>query len=61
MQESFETLAECKKRFANNNVVEITPHDHCGNLNKWDLTECVQEISALPDKSFLNFSQLAKK
>ena len=50
MQESFETLAECTKGFANNNVVEGTPHDRCGNLTKWDLTECVQEVSALPDK-----------
>ena len=28
---------------------------------KWDLNECIREVSQLADGSYVNFSQLARK
>ena len=65
LQESFETLAECKRRSLKE-LEELEegkkrPHNHTGNINKWDLSQCLREVAALPDGAYLNFSQLARQ
>ena len=43
------------------NTGKKIPHNHTGNTNKWDLVQCITDVSALPDGSFINFSHLARQ
>ena len=64
LQESFETISECKIR-TQKNLDDIKngikkKHKHVCNI-KWNLDDCINEVSDLPEGSFINFSALARK
>ena len=65
LQESFETKSECKIRpekeeeeRRNNKRSQL---DHVGDTSKWYLEDCIEYVSNLPDGSYLNFFDLARK
>ena len=59
LQESFESVPDCKVRSQMD--TEQKQKKHIGNSMKWDLNECIREVSQLADGSYVNFSQLARK
>ena len=64
LQESFETISECKIR-TQKNIEEINEgllkkHKNVCHI-KWNLDDCIKEVSSHPEGSFINFSALGRK
>ena len=54
-----EKLVQKEKEERRNN--KQSQFDHVDDTSKWYLKECIEYVSNLPDGSYLNFSDLARK
>ena len=65
LKQNFETEDDCKERsFEENLKIESgakKKHNHVGDTSKWNLKECVIEVSNYPPGTSINFSALARK
>ena len=64
IQESFETISECKIRTEKKNEAINSglkkKHAHVCNI-KWNLDDCINEVANFSEGSYINFSALARK
>ena len=63
LQESFDSVSDCKtrtKKDADQILMGLKKqHDHTGYM-KWDMEDCIRDVSQLTDGSHINFSELAR-